>query len=169
MSNNIIVTVDFDGVVLEKMGGRDWVKQKKSKPEKLSPIRIWIESTWAEINHLWRKPVEGSVEGLKNLKQKGFKILMLTSRKSHYKKATFEWLKRWGAYELYDEFYFNDQYQSAIESKIENMAKIKANWHIDDNRETVFELREKYPQLKVVWLDKAGETKSWSEIGEIVV
>jgi len=154
MKHNII-TVDFDGVVIEKVFGLDWNVQGKSTKVKSG---IWFEmykmvdKKWTEINHKWRKPVKGSFEGIKRLKNEGNEIVLLTSRHGYQKEETIKWMKKWGYFELYDQFYFNDKEIGAVDSKIENIKKIGSDIHIDDNLLTVQELGKTYPQLKIFFL-----------------
>ena len=116
-----IITIDFDGVIMEKIGGIDWISQKSSsKPKEGVGFAIvrFINTYWSWLNHSWRKPIAGSWDGLKRLKDEGYKLVLLTSRYGYQREATIWWLKKWGFYEMYDEFYFNDKNIGAISSKI---------------------------------------------------
>ena len=171
-----VISIDFDGVIIEKVLGRDW-KSQKNKPNAesgvLTPIYKMINKWWATINHTWRKPVWGVREGLIKLKNIGYKLVLLTSRQGCLREVAMRWLKKWGLYEFFDEFYFNEKNIGGVDSKIENMKIIEADWHIDDNWDTVIGLTETYPNLQVYWLSNKKEIKkvdrikraeNWSDI-----
>jgi hypothetical protein len=162
-----VVTIDFDGVVIEKLPGRVWKTQKKNpKADRMAGCLIWVilDKWWRGMTHLWRKPVAGSREGVERLKNKGYQIVLLTSRYGYMKEISRGWLKKWKMEDLFEEQYFNEKNIGAIDSKVENIKIIKSDVHIDDNRETVEELRSKFPDLRVIWLDKEGDARSWDEI-----
>lgn len=146
------VTIDFDGVVIEKIFGRDWTSQGKKSKRKPSGLAMAIETVWAGINHLWRKPIGGSLEGVKKIKKTGYKIVLVTSRKKNLREVTLKWMKKWGFYDFYDEFYFNDKLIGGADSKVENLKKIKPAWHIDDNRETIEQINSDLPKIKTIFI-----------------
>lgn len=150
-----VVSVDFDGVVIDKIFGKEWLPQKKSKKVKTGisfTIFGLLDKWWGVINHLWRRPVAGSLSGLRRLKNQGYKIVLLTSRYDYHRDATLRWLKKWGFYDLYDEFYFNNQHIGAVDSKLTNMKIIRSNYHIDDNLGTVEALASTFKDLTVFYL-----------------
>lgn len=155
------VTIDFDGVVIEKIFGRDWTSQGKKSKRKPSGLAMAIETVWAGINHLWRKPIGGSLEGVKKIKKTGYKIVLVTSRKKNLREVTLKWMKKWGFYELYDEFYFNDKLIGGADSKVDNLKKIKPEWHIDDNRETIEAINTNLKEVGTIHLDR---DINWSEV-----
>ena len=149
-----IVTIDFDGVLIEKVLGRDWKNQGKNKVVKEDwKFRLYrlVDMTWAIINHWWRKPVEGSKQGLVRLKKQEYSLSLLTSRRGYLREITFWWLRKWGYYELFNDFHFNDRLVGSVQSKIDNVAVVKPVMHVDDNWETVEGLAKDYPKLKL-WL-----------------
>jgi len=148
-----IVSVDFDGVIIEKLWGRDWTSQAKSEKGRSSALVRYIDKTWRKINHYWRKPVEGSLEGLSKFKKLGYKIVLVTSRKGYNREATMDWIKRWGYFELYDDYHFNNKEIGGAESKVENVGVAGPNVHIDDNWETVLALAKNYPRMEVWYLN----------------
>lgn len=156
-----VITVDFDGVVIEKIFGRDWMSQSKKVKRKPTTVSMALETCWANINHLWRKPIKGSLEGIKKIKESGYKVVLVTSRKKCLREVTLKWMKKWGFYDLYDDFYFNDKLIGGADSKVENLKKIKPEWHIDDNIETIEQINTHLKEIKTVHLD---EGMSWSEV-----
>jgi uncharacterized HAD superfamily protein len=153
--NKMTVSIDFDGVLIEKILGVDWKSQGKSRVMKDTlwfKIYRLVDMTWAMMNHVWRKPVPGSLSGLQKMKGKGYKLVLVTSRQGYLREITFGWLKRWGYYQFFDDFYFNDKLIGGVQSKVDNIKLAGSEIHIDDNRETVERLAQIYPDMVVYYL-----------------
>jgi hypothetical protein len=87
-----------------------------------------------------------------------------------------EWIKRWGYFDLYDEYYFNEKEIGGADSKVENVGLVKPSIHIDDNWETVVALASNYPKMEVWYfnpskspfdkgdLENIKSFEGWSEI-----
>jgi uncharacterized HAD superfamily protein len=176
MIKNQTVSIDFDGVIIEKVLGVDWASQTKTRLYKNGlklAIYRFIDVSWSRFNHRFRKPIEGSKEGLLKLKDKGYRLVLITSRKGYMREITFEWMKRWGYYDLFDDFYFNDMMIGSVDSKVENVGKVKPVMHVDDNWETVSQLATLNPDKKLIFLN-IGENfelhpniirvKSWNDV-----
>lgn len=154
-----IACIDFDGVVIEKLYGREWVGCKKIRKVN------WWWLVWTMINHTWRKPVEGVKEGLTTLINKGYKIVLLTSRRKEFEEITRRWLKRNNLFELFDEFYFNNEDLGALDYKIKYFGLIRGDLHIDDNRETIKALGKTYGDKKFYLIgDKNHQMKNIKEV-----
>lgn len=150
------VSIDFDGVIIEKVLGVDWASQTKTRLYKNGlklVIYRFIDVCWSRINHRFRKPIEGSKEGLLKLKEKGYRLVLITSRKGYMREISFEWMKRWGYYDLFDDFHFNDMMIGSVDSKVDNVEKVKPVMHIDDNWETVSRLAKEYKDKKIIFLN----------------
>lgn len=173
-----IVSVDFDGVIIQKTFHRDFVNQGKRAPKKqslLNQIVNFVDLIWTNLNQVWRIPVEGSAEGLELLRKKNFEVVMLTSRKSYLRPTTIKWVKKWNYFELYDKFYFNNTYIGSADSKVLNVGKVGSVIHIDDNWATIIQLAENYPNMRLWYLGEKRKNskyknieqfRSWSEIVE---
>jgi len=173
-----IVSVDFDGVIIEKTFHRDFVSQSKKGPRKvniLTKVIHLFDQIWTGINQIWRKPVDGSHGGLAKLRKNGYEVVMLTSRKSYLRPTTLKWVKKWNYFELYDKFYFNNTYIGAADSKVLNVGKVGSDIHIDDNWATVIRLAEAYPKMRVWYLGEKQKNikyknveqfRNWKEIVE---
>ena len=173
-----IVSVDFDGVIIQKTFHRDFVDQGKKGQKKrklLSKIADVLDLIWTMINQNWRQPVPDSDEGLKKLRANGYEVVMLTSRKSYLRATTINWVKKWNYFDLYDKFYFNNTYIGSADSKVLNVGKVRSEVHIDDNWSTLIQLAENYPKMKLWYLgDRRKNEKhknieqfrSWKEIVE---
>ncbi|MBI2464585.1 hypothetical protein HYV64_00430 [Candidatus Shapirobacteria bacterium] len=144
-----IVSVDFDGVIIEKLWGRDWTQQKKVESGQMPKILKLIDLWWRQVNQRWRRPIEGSQAGLKKLKAMGFEVMLVTSRKGYVRAITYEWMKRWGYFDLYDGYFFDDREIGGVKSKVQNVGKVGSDIHIDDNWPTVVELAKNYPKMSV--------------------
>jgi hypothetical protein len=168
-----VITVDFDGVVMEKLWGRDWDSQGKNSGGKSSTLVKYIGIVWRWLNHWWRKPIEGSKEGLIGLRKMGYEVVLLTSRRGYLRNLTFKWMKRWGYYELYDKYFFNDMETGGAKSKTEHIKEIRPDVHIDDNWETVELLARSYPEMKLLFfignkndvvIENVEVCENWNEI-----
>lgn len=171
-----IISVDFDGVVIEKLFGKDFAQQgEKSSPRWWSPMIYFLDKWWTGTNQNWRRPVAGSKEGLKKIGEK-FEVVMLTSRKSYLRESTMRWLKKWGYFGLYSKYYFNNTYIGAAESKVENARRIGPMVHIDDNWPTVKLMARECPKTKLILLGEKRKTKNrwikfaknWEEVGKLI-
>ncbi|MBP9817449.1 HAD hydrolase-like protein [Candidatus Shapirobacteria bacterium] len=155
---NKIITVDCDGVIMENIGGRNWTNQSKNESE--TTIYKTLNLAWATFNHQWRRPLPGIEEALIKLKNEGYKLVLVTSRKEYLQPLTMRWLKKWGLEKYFEGFYFNNFGTTAVESKVRNLGQIGPIGHIDDNEETVKELNLKFPprragkNLRIFWLCK---------------
>ncbi len=115
----------------------------------------------------------GSMDGLKKFGDKGYEVVMLTSRKSYLRKITINWIKRWGYFSLYNKFYFNNTFIGAADSKVLNVGKVKPEIHIDDSWVTICKLADNYPQMELWYLGDKQDSglyknirqfKSWLEM-----
>lgn len=162
-----IVSVDFDGVIIQKAFHRDFVSQAKKGPKKtgmVSQLVGLVDLFWTTINQTWRMPVNKSREGLTKLRKAGNEVVMLTSRKSYLRKVTIAWVKKWNYFELYDKFYFNNTYIGAADSKVLNVGKVGSDLHIDDNWATVIRLAEAYPKMRVWYLGEKQKNSKYKNI-----
>jgi uncharacterized HAD superfamily protein len=157
-----IVSIDFDGVLIEKVFGVDWKSQGKSRVMKNNlwlKVYRYIDKTWAFINHNWRTPIPGSKEGLQKLKDKGYKLVFITSRQGYLRDITTWWLRKWGYFQFFNELYFNDKLIGSMQSKSDNIKLVRPGIHIDDNRETVLKLADECPWLKIYFLNRQKNRK----------
>jgi uncharacterized HAD superfamily protein len=162
-----IVSVDFDGVISQKTFHRDLVDQgkKKAGPRGIfGRVMRLMDWWWTKVNQTWRKPVDGSDEGLRKLRRAGYEIVMLTSRKSYLRAATLEWVRRWGYFELYDKFYFNNTFIGAADSKVLNVGKVGSDIHIDDNWTTIIKLSENYPNMRLWYLGEKRKNSKYKNV-----
>jgi uncharacterized HAD superfamily protein len=162
-----IVSIDFDGVIIRKIFERDFAMQDKVASGKITVkkrVTYFLDKVWTAVNQTWRKPVEGSLNGLRVMKANGWELVLLTSRKSYMRKITLDWVKKWGYDELYTKYFFNNTYIGGADSKVINVGKIGSDIHIDDNWPTVVKLAETYPKMMVWYL---GETKHKTSIKNI--
>lgn len=162
-----IVSVDFDGVIIRKTFHRDFVSQEKKGPKKQRIVnKIWyfLDRIWTEINQAWREPIVGGKEGLKRLRQEGYEVVMLTSRKSYLREATIKWVKKWNYFDLYNKFYFNNTYIGPADSKVLNAGKVGSDIHIDDNWVTILRLAEAYPKMRVWYLGEKQKNSKYKNI-----
>ena len=173
-----IVSVDFDGVIIQKTFHRDFVNQGKKGPKKHSPLNQFVnylDYVWTLVNQTWRVPVKNGDEGLKKFRQKGFEVVMLTSRKSYLRSTTIKWVKKWKYFDLYDKFYFNNTYIGSADSKVLNVGKVGSDIHIDDNWATIVQLADNFPKMSLWYIgDKQKNSKyknivqfkNWKDIVE---
>ena len=172
---NKIITVDCDGVIMENIWGRNWTNQ--AKKDSGSGLYEKLNLTWATLNHRWRKPLPGIEMAMKQLREEGYTLVMVTSRKEYLRNLTMWWLKMWGLDRYFDGFYFNNYGVTAVESKVKNIGQIRPTGHIDDNEATVMELANKYIDMTVYWLKMTNDkllitnenknvirVESWGEI-----
>lgn len=172
-----IISIDFDGVLIKKIFGHDWKKQKKAKEEEkgqcFTAVNL-VDQFWVRLNHLWRGPIRGSIDGIKFLKDNGFKLILITSRNGYHRQTTIWWLKKYKIYHLFDQLLFNDHCVSAIDSKITNISQINPDYHIDDNLDTLNYLSHTSPDTKLIYLGTRTPPKpilraaSWQEIKTIL-
>jgi hypothetical protein len=165
-----IISIDFDGVIIENVFYRNFVNQgKPEKKEWWSEIIYFFDWLWTLINQTWRRPVVGSKEGLMTLKKKGYSLIMLTSRKSYLRKETIKWVKKWDFFDVYDKFYFNNLFIGAAESKIKNIEKIGSVIHIDDNWVTVQKIAMSFPKMEVWYINPSKSPFDKGDLSNIKV
>ena len=162
-----IVSVDFDGVIIQKTFHRDFVNQGKKSPKKhglLSEVVNRLDLYWTTINQNWRHPVINSDEGLKKFRAKGYEVVMLTSRKSYLRATTISWVKKWNYFELYDKFYFNNTFIGSADSKVLNVGKVGPEIHIDDNWTTIVQLAGNFPKMRLWFLGEKHKNSKYKNI-----
>ena len=129
---------------------------------------------WRRINHIWRKPIEGSHKGLEKIVEHGHTIVLVTSRKGYNRQTTMGWIRRWDYEKFYSSYHFNDLEVGGADSKVKNIKKVKSDIHIDDNWETVIKLAESYPDMELWYLGEETSNKhnnikifeNWTKIVE---
>lgn len=173
MSKNKTISIDFDGVVIEYLLGKNWTNQGKCGSHQKSLTYKIGYLTWANINHQWRKPMPNLAENLAKLKDMGYNLTVMTSRHKFVRGVTLRWLKKWKLNNYFSDYYFNDPPVGGAESKVKNANIIKQDIHIDDNLGTILKMAEKYPEMKLYWLcgtatailpENVTRCESWEEI-----
>lgn len=169
MKNNKIIALDIDDVVLNLMP--QWIKRYNlDYNDKLSTKDITDWSTHLFVKpecgkkiydyirkpevFLESKPIEGALDGVKWLREKGFRVIFVTASNINGSKET--WLKKNGFWETENDFY--QAYDKSL---------IRANALLDDKIDNVVNFKHGQSYLFTQPWNKAFNYKnrinSWGD------
>ena len=174
------VSVDFDGVLMRMLLGREWVRFTTSYKTGNNLLFIFdknlgfVGNHWLRFIHKFRKRTPGSDRGLKFFNEIFDEVLLLTSRRDYLSKATTEWLKLHGLYEYFLKLVFRDIEKIPWDFKVFKVGELEIDLHIDDDYKSMVLLAETYPAKVFIYFSSERGKKidapnvvtvfSWDEI-----
>ena len=147
------VLADFHGKIVEECGPpvtfgwdfKTWYPRTTKVRGLRSAIAWSRDKPWEKADALCRlpstyenlQPLPGARKGVRALSQAGHKLYVVTARPGNCAEVTFEWCGRWLPRDLEDVIVV-----SGWKNKLPILRKINPHIVLDDNAETVLELRK---------------------------
>lgn len=174
------VSVDFDGVLMRMFLDTEWVKFNDSF-KKRDKILLFFDKKLAfagnylmRLIHKFRKMTGGVSDGLKFFSEKFDNVFLLTSRRAYLADATIEWLKLHNLYSYFSGMFFREGSKLPWDFKADKVGELNVDMHVDDDRNTIKVLSEKYKEKFFVYFncrrkkelkaDNIATVYSWGEL-----
>lgn len=157
-NNTVRVGCDLDGVVAKHSLSGFWVKVRLLKEKLLKkthtkayyyPQTKIEQAAWKVINW-FRVPDKKGIARLEDLRKKGYRFFLITSRFKFNEPSTQEWLKKYRLFSLFDKVIINVRDKSPSDFKVDAIAREKIDCFIDDDLEVLLALEK--TRAKLYWV-----------------
>ncbi|KIJ45669.1 hypothetical protein M422DRAFT_227393 [Sphaerobolus stellatus SS14] len=160
-----ILAIDLDDVLCQtNQAAANWHNAKYDTHLTLSDFHYyhwWKNPGWGSPEETAKKvevfyhsnefenvdPVPGAVETMAELKNRGYRLIILTSREASLRKTTLQWIDRWFPSRTFEYVYFSEDLINSMKNfdetgwtwptKAELCMELRANLLIDDSVENV--------------------------------
>jgi len=157
-NRSVRIGCDLDGVVAKHNLSGFWVKVRLLKEKFLKkthtkayyyPQTKIEQIAWKVINWI-RIPDNRGIAHLKDIREKGCRFFLITSRFKFNDPSTQKWLKKYRLFSLFDKVIVNVQDTPPIDFKIDAITREKIDFFIDDDLEVLLALEK--TRAKLYWV-----------------
>lgn len=157
--DGVIASPLFDGLLIKlRILKEHLLKSLGHQKDYFYPQSKWERRVWIFFNRL-RKPAI-SPAALAEFKRIGrVHLILVTSRFKFLERETFDWLKKYGLHDVFDEIYLNTADVDPVQFKTETLNKSDANHFLDDDAEIVAALKNKIAaEIRLLGRGDGGNT-----------